>query len=711
MQMNRVTYLLLFLLLSCLAPLLAGELRLPAVFSDHMVLQTGKPVPVWGWSKPNTRVSVQFGSQTKSALSDDIGRWSLHLDPLATEPSPQTLTISAGTANISVNDVLVGEVWLCSGQSNMAMTVDGKTAWLHVGGIDDAKAVVKNSADPLLRQFLVEWKTHTRPQDDCAGKWSAAGPDTTAEFSATGYFFARELRERLGVPVAIVNASFGGSSVEGWTSREALSKHADPAWAATMERLIDDYENHEQLVTEHVQKLAAWEASAQRQDPNGDRDDAGWVGLPENAPAWRRASLPATLAKLDCPHGGVVWLRREVDIPEEFGQAWRLDYPACKAFSTIYLNGTRIFDADPSNNLAQRPNRPSIGKGVAKPGKNTLLIKLHGYHGACGITGGNFAIVPFNPRFDSLPLAGEWDVGIETAFSALPPEVSAPPAYPTKGTLHWMPVPSQFNAMLHPVIPFAIRGFAWYQGESNVGKPHYTKHLQILINDWRARWNQGDLPFYLNLLPGFGPRKVAPTESLWAECRASQIAALLLPNTGIANLIDTCEDGDLHPLNKQDAGRRLARVALANTYGVAGLPWSGPVAAGVRPAAGGRVTVDFLHAETGLAARSLPPTVRPNLRKPELAPVPLVPPMPESEVQGFALSRRISAPDGTTTLEWHNANARIEGSSVVVWSDQVPEPSGVRYAWADHPVCNLVNRAGLPAFPFKRELDSADRPR
>ena len=706
MQTNCAFSFLLFSLASSMAPLLAGDLRLPAVFSDRMVFQSGKPVPVWGWSAPNTRVSVMFGAQTKAVLSDDAGRWNLRLDPLSAQSTPQTLTVSTEAENTVVNDVLIGEVWLCSGQSNMAMTVDGKTAWLHVGGINNAKEVVEHSADPLLRQFRVEWKTHTRPQADCGGEWSAAGPDTTAEFSATGYFFAKELRERLGIPVAIVNASFGGSSVEGWTSREALSKHADPAWVAKMDRLIDDYENHDQLVAEHTHKLSAWEASAQRQDPNGDRDDGAWLDLPKDAQAWRPISLPVNLAKIGCPHGGVVWLRREVEIPEHFGQAWRLDFPACKAFSAIYLNGTRIFEANSSNNLAQSASRPGIGKGVGKTGKNTLLIKLHGYHGACGITGGNFAIVPFNPRFESLPLAGEWQAGVETSFSALPLGVPAAPVYPTKGTLHWMPVPSQFNAMLHPVIPFAIRGFAWYQGETNVGKPDYTRHLQILINDWRARWNQGNLPFYLNLLPGYGPRKIAPTESLWAECRASQIAALSLPNTGVANLIDTCEDGDLHPLNKEDAGRRLARVALANTYGLTGLSWSGPVVSAVR-ASRSRVTVEFQHVEGGLIARPLPSTVRPNLRKPELAPVPLVLSMPESEVQGFAICRRIPASDGTTVLEWHNAHARIEGSSVVVWSDKVAEPCGIRYAWADHPIGNLANRAGLPAFPFRRELDFA----
>jgi sialate O-acetylesterase len=299
---------------------------------------------------------------------------------------------------------------------------------------------------------------------------------------------------------------------------------------------------------------------------------------------------------------------------------------------------------------------------------------------------------------------------VEKAFEALPPKAPVAPVAPEKGALHFMPVPSLFNAMVHPLIPYAIRGVAWYQGESNVGNALYGKHLQILVRDWRRWWKQGDFPFYVNQLAGFGARKLEPTESPWAECREMQMAVLKLPNTGIANLIDTCEDGDLHPLNKQDAGRRLAWVALAKTYEKRDLPSSGPLFESARRV-GSKVSVQFQKNGSGLATKSLPQNFRPNLRKPEIPPVPLELPSPGSPLQGFALCEEVRQADGTTQLVWRNALARIEGESVLVWSDLIKEPVGVRYAWADHPVCNLTSAAGLPAFPFRFQWKASPAPK
>jgi sialate O-acetylesterase len=253
-----------------------AEIKLPAVFADQMVLQREQSVPVWGWGKAGAEVTVSFAGQTKNVVADASGNWSVKLGAMnaSSEPRTMTITSSVGGETRTINEVLVGEVWLCAGQSNMAMTVDGQTKWLHVGGIANAKDVVQNSANPLLRQFLVDWKTETRPQADCTGKWMIAGPDSTANFSATGYYFARELQQRLKVPVGILNASFGGASVEGWTSREALAKHSDAEFVGQMDKLISDYENHEQLVTEQVAAAGKWEAAHDRADPKGSEDDA-----------------------------------------------------------------------------------------------------------------------------------------------------------------------------------------------------------------------------------------------------------------------------------------------------------------------------------------------------------------------------------------------------------------------------------------------------
>lgn len=681
-------------LLASLSALHAAEWKLAAPFADHMVLQREQRVPVWGWSEVGDEVTIQFAGQSKAAVADSAGKWTVWLEAMKASAESRTMTLSSKSgAKVEIRDVLVGEVWLCAGQSNMAMTVDGQTKWLHVGGIANAKNVVRESSNPLLRQFLVDWKTDTQPLAECTGKWSVAGPETTANFSATGYFFARELQQRLQVPVGILNASFGGSSVEGWTSREALVKHSDAEFAGKMDQLISDYDNHEQLVADYMAALSKWETAHERADPQGSSDDAAFSAPDANTSDWRTVTIPAPLAKLGLADGGVLWLRREVEVPAEFGNAWRLDFPACQGFSTIYLNGTKFFETTPKDDI-RKSTRPVPPRNLAKPGKNTLTIKLHAQSGKSGITSGAFAIVPFNSKLPTMPLKGEWLAKAEATFKPLPKDAAKMPVAPVKGTLHWMPVPSQYNAMLHPLIPYAMRGVAWYQGESNVGNARYASHLRILVNDWRHRWGIGDFPFYSCQLAGFGPRTSKPADSPWAECREMQTALLDLPNTGLANLIDTCEDGDLHPLNKQDAGKRLAMVALANTYGIKDLAWSGPVLDSMKIVEG-KAILTFKHLGGGLVARPLPATYHPNQRKPELSSQPLELPSPGSELQGFILC--------DASKKWVNAQAKIEGDQVIVWSPEVPSPVAVRYAWANHPVCNLFNKAGLPAFPFRTD--------
>ena len=407
--MQRILTTLSVLLLTPLTSLCAGELKLAAMFSDHMILQRDRPVPVWGWSDAGVEVTVGFAGQTRTSVADTSGRWMAKLDAMQANPKPRTMTVAGSNGGRAViQDVLVGDVWLCSGQSNMAMTVDGKTGWLYIGGIANAKEEVRNSSNPLLRQFYVDWRTDTKPQEHCTGQWTVAGPDTTANFTATGYFFARELQRRLQIPIGIINASFGGSSVEGWTSREALAQEADAEFVAKMNRLMDDYDNHDQLVADYVASLAAWETKYARAAPGGATTDNAWVAPTGNAAEWKNVTLPASFAKLGGPEGGVVWLRREIDVPAEFGTAWRLDFPACRAFYAVYLNGVKIFEATPANALGTRPSRPAPGKGVAHAGRNTLAIKLHAYSGASGITGGPFSIVPYNPKFQAVPLNGQW---------------------------------------------------------------------------------------------------------------------------------------------------------------------------------------------------------------------------------------------------------------------------------------------------------------
>jgi sialate O-acetylesterase len=683
-------------------------LELPDLFSDAMVLQRDQPVPVWGSAQPQASVTVVFADQKKTVHADAQGRWRVTLDPLAASTHPRTLSVCSSESSVqkTLHNVLVGDVWLCSGQSNMAMTVDGPTAWLHVGGVSGAKEVVRSSENPLLRQFSVKWKTDTQPQPTCAGSWTAASPQTTSLFTATGYFFARELQRRLQIPIAIISTSWGGSSVESWISRPTQTAEADPKVVARMERVFYEYDHHEERVAQHVVDLAAWEKRHHREAP--------FEEVPAAAPGqeneWQPVQLPAPLSRLGCPHGGVVWLRRDFEIPTEWGSAWRLDFPATKAFHSIYVNGVKIQEATAANSLAERATRPSLLPKLGRPGKNTLLIRLHGYAGDHGLSRGPFALIPFNPAFSPIPMSGEWLSKVQKTFEPLAADAKPAPVAPVKPVLHWMGVPAQYNAMLHPLIPCAIKGVAWYQGESNVGKPHYKRHLQMLIRDWRKNWAQGDFPFLACQLPGFGPPSTNPGDSLWAECREAQAGILELPQTALVNLIDTCEDGDLHPLNKQDPGERLARAALASVYGLRDVPWSGPV---FKECVweGSRAVVTFDHAEGGLRARKLPATYRPNLRKLDLAEKPLELPSPASELQGFALCEMREQPGGSPAPHWEYANARIQDRSVVVWSANIQKPVALRYAWADHPVCNLTNAEGLPAFPFRTDQYPSEAPK
>lgn len=680
----HVTAMILVFAHAAIAAEPATQLKLPAIFSDGMVLQRDKPVAIWGWAQPGATVTVAFAGQTKAAQAGSDGTWTTRLEPLAASAEPREFVVSSSAGGTkTIGDVLVGEVWLCGGQSNMAMTVDGKTGWLHIGGVLDAKRVVAESANPRIRQFYVDWKVSTTPLDDCTGKWTAAGPETTANFSATGYFFARMLEKKLGVPVAIVSASWGGSTAENWTSREALTAGTDPEFVAQMEKIVHDYDHHDEIYAQFVANLAAWERAHDRHDPGGSDDDARYAGVTADLAGWKPVTLPATLAQLAFPHGGVVWLRREIDVPEKYGKHWRLDFPAPGAAASVFMDGVAM----------EAGGRPRLPKEVARPGRHVLAVKLHAQEGKAGIARGSFTVVPFDPKLPQIPLMGDWLCTAEKEFVPLAKGSPPAPKAPVKAALHWKPVPGQFNGMLNPLIPYGLRGIAWYQGESNVGNPAYAKHLTLLVADWRSRFGQGDLPFLVCQLPGFGPPTTAAGESKWAACREAQMAVLELPNAAVANLIDTCEDGDLHPRNKKDAGERLAAVALGKVYGDTSVAWSGPVFDSLA-IKDGKAVVTFHNAD-GLVARPLPETYRPKLwDEPEVT-KPLERPSPKSPVQGFAVC-------GADRV-WHWADANIEGTQVVVTSAAVKEPVAVRYAWADHPIANLVNAAGLPAFPFRTD--------
>ena len=494
--------------------LLWGEVNLPSIFSDNMVLQAGKPVPVWGTATPGEIVTVELSPVVARTLlftrhevvarakAGADGVWRVSLARLYASDKAATLKVKGSASpELVATNVLVGEVWICSGQSNMEFPV---------ARVINAEKEIAASANPLLRQFKVIKKTSVTPLAECAGKWELADTNTVGGFTAVGYFYGRDLQAALKVPVALIHASWGGTPAEAWTSRAGLE--SDPDLKALMESQL------------------------------------------------------ANLAKVDAK-------------------------------------------ADPKK----------------------------------------------QPR-------------LQNTSTCL------------------------YNSMINPLIPYAVAGAIWYQGESNAGRAvQYRRLFPTLITNWRTLWNQGDFPFYFCQLANFMAKETNPVESAWAELREAQTLTLKLPHTGQAVLIDIGEAADIHPRNKQEVGSRLALVSLSKTYGRK-VEFSGPVYKSIK-VIGSKARISFSNLGGGLVAGVIPATYQPKSLEPETKP--LERNSPGSQLEGFAIC-------GTDKV-WVWADAVIEGNTVVVSSPRVAEPVAVRYAWANNPTCNLLNKTGLPAGPFRTD--------
>ncbi len=504
----------LFALLCALAlktPATALAVSLASPFTSHAVLQQGIPVPVWGKAAPNEAIAVTFGSQTLTTKAGANGRWRVDLAPLTASATPADLVV-AGKNTITLTDILVGEVWLCSGQSNMAFFVK----WAA-----NSKTEIAAADHPLIRHFGVEKASSVTPLETLKGQWRVCTPAHVRDFTAVGYFFARELHRKLGVPIGVVNSSYGGTPVESWMSDAALK--SDPAFSIVLERV--------------AKTTAEWPATSAR--------------YREETEAWKKAGAAAKAA----------------------GQPFTSPKP-----------------------------RPPIGPNH-----------------------------PYMPR-------------------------------------------QTYNAMLHPLVPYALRGAIWYQGEGNTSRAsEYRGLFSALIAQWRREWAQGDFPFYFAQLTSYNAGDAQGTH--WAFLREAQTQTLSVPHTGMAVTIDIGDATDLHPRNKQDVGLRLARLALARTYDQKNVIDSGPSfdRADFKSAAPA-VRVHFKDSPAALEnANSANPTA----------------------VLGFELA-------GADRV-FHPAEARVEGATVLVRSSAVSSPIAVRYAWRNAPSATLRNAAGLPAAPFRSD--------
>jgi sialate O-acetylesterase len=627
-----------------------------------MVLQRDAPVPVWGWAAPGAMVTVAFAGQAQTAVADAAGRWRATLTPLAASHEPRVLTVSCPPAEavITCADVLVGEVWLCSGQSNMGIPVHAAAA---------PERVLAEAEDRALRWFCVEPDAAAAPAADVGGQWVASTAATAAAYSAVAWGFGHRLRQTLGVPVGLLHASRGGTVAEGWIPEETL--RIEPALRELLGAFDRDRADPEAARRRVAAERRAWDQTTAPHDPGNTGWRQGWAAPTADLRDWSPMRLPGYWQAAGHPYSGVFWFRKTVEIPAAWaGQALRLQLGACDKSEVTYFNGVEVG----SLRIEDRPDAWSLPRDYRIPpelvqaGRAVIAVRVFSHMHAGGMAGpaADMRLAPAGAAAaEALPLAGEWAYRVEhnLGYTRVPPAPSEPlwPVQPhTPGAL--------FNAMIAPLAPYALRGALWYQGESNADHRHpewYGTLLPLLIRSWRQAWGR-EFAFHLVQLPNFKDVCATPAESAWAEVREVQRLALREPATGLAVTIDLGEAADLHPPNKRDVAERLALSALAKTYRVDGIVGAGPMIREAQ-AEDGAVRLTF-EAERPLLCRG-------------------------DRLMGFALA----GADGV--FAW--AEAVIEGNTVRVANPAIPRPVTVRYAWADNPVCNLYDAGGLPASPFQ----------
>ncbi|MDR0415341.1 MAG: 9-O-acetylesterase [Prevotellaceae bacterium] len=637
----------------------AEAVKMPALFSDNMVLQQQSNVPLWGKSKPGAQVSVQpsWSAQPSVTVADAQGSWRVTL-PTPEAGGPHTLNISGGGSKLTLNNVMVGEVWLCSGQSNMEMPLAG---W---GKVNNYEQEVAQAQYPNIRLLQVERTAGAQPQPDPkvqGGGWQVCSPATIAEFSATAYFFGRDLHKSLdNVPIGLINASWGGTVAEAWTSAGSLDSIPDFAQelaalkGQTNESLMEKYQKDSE---EWLNLLASSDSGLHGNAPlwaSADFDDSRWKSMPIPG-FWERQGLEN--------FDGIVWFRCSLDLPAEWqGKDLELNLAEIDDDDVTYFNGEQV-GAINGHNV---PRKYRVSGKLVKSGKNVVTVRVMDTGGDGGLYG-NAAQMTLKPAdaedAPSVSLAQEWKYSAAVDLSSLPPRPQSPNNPNRPSVL--------FNTMINPFVPFTIRGAIWYQGEANVGRAQqYGELLPLLIRDWRRQWGS-DFPFYYVQLTNFLGIPSEPPVSEWAALREAQLNTLRVSNTGMAVTIDIGEKRDIHPKNKQDVGARLALWAKANTYGQQ-VAYSGPLYSSCK-VEGKKIRISFTHADGGLKTKN------------------------GDKLIGFTIAG--------ADRKFYEATATIEGSEVVVSSPNVASPVAVRYAWADSPDgVNLYNAAELPASPFRTDF-------
>jgi sialate O-acetylesterase len=641
--LKKPLLLLVYLLVSTVT---FSQVRLPKLISDGVILQRDTKVKIWGWAAPNEKISLEFINKNYKIKANSHGEWELQLTNLKAG-GPHIMTLTASNS-VTINDILVGDVWLCSGQSNMAMTVSS-VASLYENDI-------ANSENNFIRNFELprEYEFNTPRTDLSGGSWKKANPKDVKQFSAAAYFFAKELYAQYKIPIGMINASYGGTPIHAWISENDLKPFPDSY------NEIANLKNPEfvkSIENKEIELEKTWNANVLLND-EGIVSKGNWISNSTGTQDWQEAKIPGmwsgtSLEKMN----GVVWFKKEIEVSKNLA-----DNESLLKFGTImgadstYVNGKLI-----GNVKDQWSTRKyQIPANTFVEGKNTITIRVVKKRGNGGFVGGyDYALIG---KEETIDLSTVWKYKVGYKLEALPNPVP----------LRWKPT-SLHNSMIQPLKKYAFKGAIWYQGEGNSGKPkEYAQLLPTLINNWRILFNHPKMPFLYVQLPNYGASKPEPSESNWAGLRESQLKTLSLPFTGMATTIDVGEWNDIHPHKKKDVGTRLALIAQNLVYGDSKVIYYGPKYESMK-VENGKIELSFATFGSAMQFKG------------------------DGKITNFAIA------GADKKFVW--AEAKIENGKITVWSNDVPNPIAARYAWADNPENGqlLFNKEGLPASPFRTD--------
>ncbi len=620
-------------------------LKLPRLIGDGMVLQRGTAVRIWGWAGAGEDITVDFIGKCYKTRADKEGVWEVFLEDLKAG-GPYDMEIKASTT-IRVRDILVGEVWVCSGQSNMELPMERVK--------DQYPEDMVKCDYPQIRQFNValRYEFNAPHTDFPEGCWEAASPETIRGFSAVGYFFAKAIHEKYQVPVGFIKAAVGGSPIEAWISEAALKPYPE-----ILERLIPYKDDNyvKKVLTGDEKATNSWYENLDKNDAGVTSGELPWYSDEMDTSGWEDMDLPARFENKGLEGlNGTVWFRKEIEVPENMlNKPARLWLGRIVDSDKTYVNGKFIGEIT----YQYPPRKYGIPADLLRKGKNTITVRVTSNNGNGEFISGK----PYKLTTEghAIDLTGQWKYRTGAVCGPLPEATF----------VQWQPT-ALYNGMLAPLTNYAVKGALWYQGEANTSKPsEYFSLMKTMIENWRQSWKQSKLPFISVQLPNYGTTDMLPSESQWAELREAQLDSLQIPGTAMVVAIDLGEWNDMHPLRKKDVGERLALAARSEAYGEKILS-SGPIYKGMK-IKGDRLIIEFFNTGSGLKAGN------------------------GTGLKHFAIAGR------DNKFKW--AEARIEGDAVAVWNDSVSAPKAVRYAWADNPeAANLINGEGLPASPFRTE--------